>query len=74
MTSEASLLRDYRRIAGRYEMRLQTQRACRLTASKFAEHACDGAARPAKASIAPKPNTRLAGSVAKHPGRAPASC
>src|SRR3990172_1931096 len=30
--------------------------------------------RPAKASIAPKANTRLAGPVAKYPGRAPSSC
>ena len=33
----------------------------RLTASRFAEHPCGGAARPAKASIAPKANARLAG-------------
>ena len=32
-----------------------------LAASRFAEHPCAGAARPARASIAPKPNTRLAG-------------
>ena len=33
------------------------------TASRFAEHPCGGAARPAKASLAPKPNARLAASV-----------
>jgi len=37
--------------------------ADRLTASRFAEHPCGGAARPAKISIAPKPSTRLAPSV-----------
>src|SRR3990172_5469138 len=33
------------------------------TASRFAEHPCGGAARPAKGSIAPKPIAWLAGSV-----------
>ena len=37
--------------------------ADRPTASRFAEHPCGGAARPAKDSIAPKPNARLAASV-----------
>jgi len=45
------------------EMRLQTQRTSRLTASRYAEHPCGGGARPATTSIAPKLNTRLAGSV-----------
>jgi len=33
----------------------------RLTASRFAERPCGGAARPANVNIAPKPNAGLAG-------------
>jgi len=46
----------------------------RLTASRFAKHPCGGAARPANASIALKPNTRLAGIGRRSPaltGRSP---
>ena len=35
----------------------------RLTASRFAEHPCGGVTRPAKVSIAPKPNAWLARSA-----------
>ena len=45
------------------EMWLQTQRTCRLTASRFAEYPCGGAARPATTSIAPKPTPGWPGSV-----------
>ncbi|MBF8262247.1 MAG: hypothetical protein HW376_1776 [candidate division NC10 bacterium] len=41
----------------------------RLTASRFAQHPCGGAARPAKTSIAPKPNTGLAGIGRRSPER-----
>src|SRR3989304_4775385 len=41
----------------------QETRGWRLTASRLAEPPCGEAARPGKVSLAPKPNTRMGGSV-----------
>src|SRR3972149_406978 len=52
---------------GRVVVGMSSHHSCRrdsrLTASRYAEHPCGGAALAAKASIAPEPNTRLAGAV-----------